>query len=208
LEFFVPRPLRPVDRDNPGDTEDLLEMALVNESAHIPSARADIDVLMRQFPLFSTGSRKGVRGVDLVGHGGDRFWLIELKAQPGKGYGESPLRALLECLIYSAVADESAKDIRRELLQKFNREHLRGRAGMMIAAPTDYWVKWEPNAATGDWWHEFERLIQGIQVWLDAPIEVVDLGDVSPVIDDQGRSRLSNPISVQSVTYPLQPHEK
>ena len=199
--FFVSRPATRLERDSPRNTEDLLEIALACEATQIPCVGGDIDILMRQFPLFSKGSRKGVKAVDLVGHGGDRFWLIELKAQPGEGYGESPLRALLECLIYSAIVEVSSDDIRRELHEKFDRTQLHAGAGMMIAAPAEYWTRWQPNAATGDWWLEFERLIQELQDRMDTPIEVVDLGHLYPVIDDEGIARLNGPISAQSVEY-------
>ena len=72
LKYFVDRIDHPVSRDKPGIAEDLLEMALVNDAATVEVNSGPVDVLMRQFPLIGKGSRRGVKAVDLVGHGNDR----------------------------------------------------------------------------------------------------------------------------------------
>jgi hypothetical protein len=204
-EFFLVRQDTPIDREpSPSMREDLLEMAMVNDSASLDVGGVQVDVLMRQFPLFSSGSRKGLKGVDLVGHGGDRFWIIELKVPATKGYGQTPLRALLECLIYCAIAEANARDVRRELHTRYNREHVFSRPGLVIAAPTGYWQKWTPNPVTGDWWSEYTRLLEGLSAALDTPLMAIDLGDVSYIIDEDGYPRLDDqptsiPVHYESV---------
>ena len=199
-EFFVERETRLIRRKDPKSTEDLLEMALVNSHAQLPTRSGDVTVLMRQFPLFSSGSRKGVRAVDLVGHHEHRFWVIELKAQPSDVYGESPARALLEGLIYAAVVEANNIEVAEELRVKFDLEHRHPRPGIMIAAPSAYWRKWTPTPVTGEWWIQYTRLAAELSESIDTPIAITDIGDAVPNLS-QGVPRLDYEIQGHPVTY-------
>lgn len=201
-EFFLVREDTPIDRKpSLGMREDLLEMAMVNDSASLDVGGVQIDVLMRQFPLFSSGSRKGLRGVDLVGHGGDRFWIIELKVPATKGYGQTPLRALLECLIYCAVVEANVEAIRSGLRSRYGCHHDFVRPGMVVAAPTGYWRKWTPNSVTGEWWYEYARLLDGLGTALDTPLYAIDFGTVGYIVDTDGRPRLTGHLESNAVRY-------
>ena len=201
LEYFVARRRRGVTGASSSMREDRLEMALVGEPAVLDVWGDRIDVLMRQFPLFSSGSRRGLRAVDLVGHGGGRFWLIELKVLASKGYGQTPLRALLECLIYCAVIEANIEDIRNELATKYGRDHRFERPGVIIAAPSGYWCKWHPNGTTGEWWGEYTRLLDGLSSGLRTPMAVIDLGDVTYVVDHAGHPLLVGELTSVPVAF-------
>lgn len=199
-EFFVERRSRRIRRKDPKPTEDILEMALVNSHAQLPIRSGDVTVLMRQFPLFSSGSRKGVRAVDLVGHHEHRLWVIELKAQPSDEYGESPARALLEGLIYAAVVEANNTEVAEELRLKFDLEHRHPRPGIMIAAPSAYWMKWTPTPVTGEWWIQYTRLAAELSESIDTPIAMTDIGDVVLNLS-HSVPRLDHEIKGHPVTY-------
>lgn len=202
LAFFVDRKDAPIARESTdGMREDLLEMALINDAATIDVGDVQINLLMRQFPLFSKGSRRGLKAVDLVGHGGNRFWAIELKVPAGKGYGETPLRALLESLIYCAVVEANADDIRNELASKYNREHNYLRPGLIVAAPTGYWRQWTPKPAIGDWWIDYTNHLEDLGIALEVPFAAIDLGDISHAVDTNGTPHIQGRLESVPVHY-------
>lgn len=125
-----------------------------------------------------------------------RFWVGELKTKPP----ETPLRALLEALIYAAVVEANYEHIAQEMLE-------RGwptgspRPGLLIAAPTRYWEAWRPNSRIGDWWSPYKSLTASLANRLERPVETVGLGPVSHRTGADKWPHLDGEIGCQAVEY-------
>ena len=156
-------------------------MALANDQAVLALSEEQVDVLMYQFPLYTTGGPAGTRGIDLVGHShqSGRIWVIEVKVMPKGGRGQTPLRGLYEGLIYAAIVEANHQAIAAELgSAQFLRTSATIRPGVIVAAPSNYWSKWKADGHTGDWWPMYAEVVGRISESLETPIEIIDLGDV------------------------------
>jgi hypothetical protein len=200
--YFVERTGRPPQSDDERRGEERLSMALVNDGVSLPVGAETIDVLMYEFPLFTTGGKKGVRAVDLVGHaeGTNRFWVAELKVPRGSGYGETPLRALYETLIYAAVVEANMEHIGAEL-EGLGRRVDFERPGLLVAAPEPYWRKWTPNPRIGNWWDLYRSVAEALGQRLETPLETVSLGEISYMITADRRPRVVGEVECRKVTY-------
>lgn len=200
--YFVARTGQPPQGDIETRREERLAMALANDEAAISVDGETIEMLTYAFPLYTTGGPKGIRAVDLVGHAPltGRFWVVELKIAARSGYGETPLRALYEALIYAAVVEANADHVASEL-KTMGRgvEHLR--PGILVAAPTEYWQRWRPNPRIGDWWSPYSTITGLLAETLGTPVEIVDLGRVSFQIGPDGRPLLDGELNCKRVRY-------
>lgn len=205
--YFIPRPGRPPQSDDARRREEWLAMALWNEAARLSVLGETVDVLMYSFPLYTTGGPTKMRGVDLVGHAFEtgRFWVIELKVEARMGagakrpYGETPLRALYEALVYGAVVEANMAEIATEMREQ-GRDVEHSKPGLLIAAPDEYWETWRPNPRIGGWWTEFQRITVALSQRLGTPIAVVSLGPISqtPI---NGLPTLTGALDCRSVSY-------
>ena len=161
-------------------------MALVNDGARVTVGNEAVDLVMYAFPLYAAGGIERIRGVDLVGHsaGARRFWVVELKVAARAGYGESPLRALYEALIYGAVVESNMSYIRDELKEQ-SRQVEYDRPGLLIAAPGEYWGRWAPNKRIGDWWTPFAATTSQLAERLNTAVATISLGDITYRFDEQ-----------------------
>ena len=179
--YFKPRTGFPTSGRIGNRYEEYLCMALANDHAVIPIDAEQIDILMYQFPLYTKGGPRGMRGVDVVGHSHQqgRFWVIEAKVKSENGRGQTPLRALYEGLIYAAIVEANHKKISEELAsEQFLRESVFPRPGIVVTAPSNYWRRWTADKRTGDWWPVYTELVSQLSDRLRTPIEVIDLGEV------------------------------
>ena len=201
--YFVHRAGAPSSGTPTNRREEHLAMALANEGASLAAGAETANVLAYAFPLFSSGPSAGVRGVDLVGHSSDteRFWVIELKVAQSAGRGDSPLRALFEVLIYSAVVEANQDYISRELGDRYGRTWSQRRPGMVVAAPSAYWKRWAPSRRTGDWWSEFARAVGELSARFETPIAILDIGDVDFESGVGARPHLRGQVECRRVSY-------
>lgn len=203
FRYFVERSGRPAQDVDERRGEERLAMALVNDQASLSVAGENVEMIMYAFPLYTRGGPHGIRGIDLVGHadGPRRFWVVELKVAAKTGYGETPLRALYEALVYGAVVEANQAVIASELSEQARRmEHLR--PGLLIAAPDEYWERWAPNERIGDWWTHYCSIATALSKQLETPLETVSLGRIHYEIDAKGRPRIAGRLDGRPVDYP------
>lgn len=211
-EFFVERTGRPPQGTNETRREERLAMALVNDATSITVDGETVELLTYAFPVFSSGGPERIRAADLVGHvsgagtsgtwksDAGRFWVVELKVAARSGYGETPLRALYEALIYGAVVEANMAYIAAEL-ENMGRKVQHQRPGLMIAASTEYWDRWTPNDRIGDWWTPYHSLTTALCGQLATPLETLSLGRISYGIGLDGRARVEGEADCRPVVY-------
>lgn len=200
--YFVERTGRPPQTLKESRREEWLAMALANPQAQLALTGETVELLMYALPLYTSGGPKGIRGVDLVGYASEtrRFWVVELKAAGTSGYGETPLRALFETLIYGAVVESNMARIADELADQERRVD-RLRPGLLIAAPDDYWERWQPNRRIGDWWSVYQAITTAVSEHLDTPLITVSLGQITYLLDIEGRPTVDGVIDCRPVEY-------
>lgn len=177
-------------------------MALANDNVSVGVDGETVDVLMYAFPLYSSGGPRGIRAVDIVGHASEthRFWVVELKVAAKAGYGETPLRALYEALIYGSVVEANMAHIAGELA-RFGRKSEYQRPGLLIAAPEEYWRRWTPNERIGNWWSPYRSTADALSEQLETPLEIVSLGRVNYKADGQALPRVDGVLECEPVKY-------
>ena len=178
-------------------------MALANDQVAVAVGDETVDLLMYAFPLYSSGGPRRIRGIDLVGHAPTthRFWVVELKVEANSsGYGETPLRALYEALIYGAVVESNLAHIAGEL-DGFGRKVDLQRPGLLITAPKQYWERWTPNNRIGDWWSPYRSITEALSEHLQTPLETLSLGRVTYKVDADGMPRLDGLLECEPVRY-------
>jgi hypothetical protein len=201
--YFVEHSGRPPQGEDERRREERLAMALVNDQASLSAGGEAINLLMYAFPLYTSGGPRGTRAVDLVGYATEtrRFWVAELKiAANSKRYGQTPLRALYEALVYGAIVEANMAHITSELEdQGRSAGHLR--PGLVITAPDDFWERWTPNPRIGDWWTPYRSITRALSEEFQTPLATVALGRVSYKVDDAGKPRLGGQLECRAVDY-------
>lgn len=202
FRYFVERAGRPPQDERAFRREERLAMALTNDQVSLTLGSETVELLMYAFPLFTSGGPKRIRGVDLVGHAPktQRFWVVELKVEANSGYGETPLRALYEALIYGAVVEANMDYITGEL-DGFGRKVDQQRPGLLITAPEQYWERWAPNRRIGDWWSPYRSITEALSDQLKTPLETLSLGRVTYKVDANGMPRLDGLAECELVRY-------
>lgn len=196
--YFLERTKPPQSKDNRRG-EQRLAMALARASATVTVGGESVDLLGYAFPLFTTGGKSLVSDVDLIGHSqsSNRLWAIELKAR----HKETPVRALFEVLIYSAVIEANLSEIHAEL-ESWERAIGATRPGMLIAAPSEYWDGWQATPRMGDWWGPYQEVTVALSHRLGAPLETVSLGQIWFENGEDGWPRLVGEFACAPVAYP------
>lgn len=200
--YFVERTGQPPQDEKKNRREERLAMALANDQVSLTLGSESIEVLMYAFPLYTSGGPRRIRGVDLVGYAPNtrRFWVVELKVETNSGYGETPLRALYEALIYGAVVEANMARIAEEL-ESQGRKVEHPRPGLLITAPEQYWERWTPNKRIGDWWTPYCSITQALSDQLETPLETLSLGSVTYKVDANGMPRLDGLAECEPVKY-------
>lgn len=160
--------------------EEHLAIGLVDDRSSLTLGYDTIQLLYYQLPLKAADSDLGVGKVDLFGHSvaTSAPWVIELKVKPAKGRGDTPLRALLEALTYSAVLEANWPHLTKEASAEFGITIATGCPDLIIAATRTYWTEWRTSLASGNWLKAFSSLIDELERRLNRTIRLVDLGDV------------------------------
>ena len=138
-----------------------------------------------QFPLKSQQS-DDIGKVDLLGVTDQaQLMVIELKVKrrADSDRGDTPVKAMMQGLRYSAVIEANLAVIRREAEEHFGVKIAERAPSVQILAPRAWWCGWlELNGSTrkvaGCWETEFAKLAGDVKEKLDIAVECVALDDV------------------------------
>jgi len=161
-----------------------------------PLAIGDESVVVVDYevPLAARQTDEGVGDIDLLGVGSNslRPWIIELKVGASS---ESPYRALLQALRYSAMLDANRRQISGEVKARTGAWP----AVLAVAADHEYWDRWQrESVAAGDWMPVLRRLAAGITGSLGRDVVFVDLGSVEWTVID-GAAQLASPLDIRVI---------
>lgn len=126
----------------------------------------ELHILDYQLPLKARRTDSGVGKVDLFGiTGSGQAAIIELKAAKG---GDTPLRALLEGLAYTAIVQANVATLRQEVQQRYDLTIATDVPSLFVMAPEEYWSAFRARLAGRDWEDRLralaERIMQGTGV--------------------------------------------
>jgi hypothetical protein len=146
--------------------EEHLMIALFCAGSLLRPDGSHVQVIDYQTPLKAKQSDRigKLDGLALLPDGG--LCLMELKA-PKDGRGDSPLRALLECLAYAAVVQANRGQFVSELkaLARPGSRYVGFvdlPSTLLVMGPRSWWTAWEECTAAGDWKPPLKSLSEGI----------------------------------------------
>jgi len=172
--YFVKRSGKPATERRRNKDAEHVGAALVRhcrsagEGIALPGEAGRIELLDYQVRV-KTGAldepaTKGIGRVDLLGLLGDRLAVVRLRyLEPSAtrcGVGDTPLRALLEGLAYSAVVAANAKAISGEILERFGHSVAEAPPALIVLGSPRYWTLCRKREAQkgAAWIKELERL--------------------------------------------------
>jgi hypothetical protein len=138
---------------------------------------------------------KGIGRVDLIGLSEDRLCVVKLRVlEPGatrSGVGDTPLRALVEGLAYSAIAEANRAELSEEITERFKRSVGDSAPLLILLASPRYWELCRKREAQkgAAWIKEMERLSQEIETEIGVTVRFASLaldGDPGWSYDEQG----------------------
>jgi hypothetical protein len=113
--------------------------------------------------------------IDLLGLLDDgRVCIVELKAPDG--FGDSPLRALIEGLSYAAVLEANRAMFDEELIARYPGAAPGTAFVVVLLGPTSWWQAWETSHAAGTWKQPFNELCAALETRLGVTIACAALG--------------------------------
>ncbi len=161
--------------------EEHLAVALTNRTLDFPDGRP-VRLVDYQVPLKARQGDAGLGKVDIFGVDTDgRHVIVELKIAGESGRSDTPLRAVLEGLTYSAVLlanreaiDEELDGIDECICTSADSGTVRAQR-ILVAGPTDYWRQWDDFEG---WLESANQVLGPIADGVGASIEFVDLGAI------------------------------
>jgi hypothetical protein len=189
--YFVKRSGKPATERRRNKDAEHVCAALVRhcraggESLVLPGEEARIDLL--DFHLrVKTGAidepaTKGIGRIDLLGLVDDRLAVLRLRyLDPSAtrcGVGDTPLRALLEGLAYSAIVAANADAISGEILERFGRSASETPPLLVLLGSPRYWELCRKREAQkgAAWIKELERLAGEIEASSGVGVRYVSL---------------------------------
>ena len=178
-----------------GRHEENLMMALFNEGSMQLPGGDHVWILDYQTPLCARRS-DGAGKIDATGlTPRGSLCLMELKS-PRDNKGDSPLRALLECLSYAAAERSNHADIVAEIGAHPERRHfdkfVDGRSTVLVFGPKTWWDYWVDLGPAGVWRPPLEDLSEYLARELNIDIAFGALEGFEFTPDDHG-TRLRQP---------------
>ena len=117
--------------------------------------------------------------LDMVGvTSSDRLAVVRLRMMPAKSTkGDTPLRALLEGLAQTAVADAWQESLGAQILEKFERTISSGPPMLMVLANNRYWEIYRKRSlkSAGPWMAAMKRLGAEVEQSLNIPVTFASL---------------------------------
>ena len=160
--------------------EEHLAVALYNASRDgaafaLPDGRP-LAIINYQTPLKARQGDRGVGKVDLFGVADG--WLpciVELKVAGG----DTPLRAILECLAYCAMVEANASEIASEAAEQHGLALSSPRPVLVVMAPDDYWTAFLGHPRAGRWLSGVRGLVAGLRDALGLEVHLLALLDAA-----------------------------
>ena len=154
--------------------EEHLALAIFNQhrppsaGLQIPDGE-ELHILEYQLPLKARRSDAGVGKVDLLGiTASGQAAIVELKAAQG---GDTPLRALVEGLAYTAIIEANLAGLREEVQQRYSRTMTTDTPRLIVMAPEEYWARFRARLAAASWENQLravaDRIAEGTGVAVD-----------------------------------------
>lgn len=182
-DFFLPHSGTVAGPSN--RIEEHLVIALVNDDVTIEVDEERIRLLDYQVPLKARQGDSSAGKCDLVGYGADgRLWVIELKVRTGTGRGDTPLRALIEALTYSAVLEANWPALASEVSDRFGLDVTGERPQIAVTVTSRYWEGWHTSPASGDWLKALDELGVSLEADRGRRIVFLEIGDIAPLVVD------------------------
>jgi len=152
-------------------------------------------ILDHQVPLKARQTDRGVGKIDLVGvTDRGRFMVIEVKVAPDRasGRGDTPVMALMEGLLYAAIAWANVDAIAAEAKKCFGTTIEKEPPVVQILADSAWWRGWlqmtgSTRKAAGDWEASFTHLVRAVENRLGLAIQCLALEDASLTLGLEGR---------------------
>lgn len=133
----------------------------------------ELHILEYQLPLKARRSDLSVGKADLFGiTGSGQAAVIELKAARG---GDTPLRALLEGLAYTAIVQANLATLRKEVQQRYSRTITADTPRLIVMAPDDYWSRFRSRRGTKGWENQLQTLADRILLEIGVAVDFVAL---------------------------------
>jgi hypothetical protein len=127
-----------------------------------------------QVPLTPHQSDSGVGKVDLLGvDHSSALVLVELKVD--RKQPDTPLRAFVEVLAYSAIVEANQQALSSEVEAVAGVRLSSSPPKLLVAGPSAYWSQFKP---TIQWLHPVEALCDSIAQRLGIHVVFADLGSV------------------------------
>lgn len=146
-------------------------------------------ILDYQFPLKARRNDTGVGKVDLLGViDRSTVAVIELKhTEPdAAGWGDTPLRALLELLVYCAIVEANLGDITMEMTPSQILRPVQGLA-MLVVGSAGYWQRWQGCLPAGDWQPPVAAFARAVSPAVVVPVSFLSLNDPTFEMGDRAR---------------------
>jgi hypothetical protein len=89
---------------------------------------------------------------------------------------DTPMRALLEGLAYSAIVEGNAAAFRPEIVGLCQRTTVSDRPEILVVAPTVYWSMWQSKASASGWEERFHSLCSRLARALGTSMRLIDIG--------------------------------
>lgn len=167
----------------------------------------DYQVRVKTGPIDDPAT-KGIGRIDLIGvTSEERLAVLKMRVlEPNAtrcGVGDTPLRALLEGLAYTAIAEANQEALRQEIAERFGRTISAEPPLLCLLASQSYWRLCRKREAQkgAAWIKEMERLAQVIEAEVGPSVRYLGLELTSdpgwaytedgPVIDGEARLRIS-----------------
>ena len=178
-------------------SEKVVAKAIFNAPGHLVVGSSQVRIVDYEFPLRRSRSDEGVGEIDLVGiePSRARLWIIELKVLDNM---DTPLKALLQGLRYSAIVDANQAEIMREALELFQVD-LEWPAAVAVAADAPYWQKIIDTPRAGDWLVALKDLNGSLTERLGIDIRLLDVGDLQVETGTDGKAQLRQPVAVKEL---------
>jgi hypothetical protein len=157
-------------------TEDHLAIALcdLDDTAQL-STTERLTLLDYQVPMKARQTDAGVGKVDIVAAtASGRIAVVELKVTTNTSTGDTPLRALIESLVYYAIVEANASDMSAEIADTYGIHTAADRSHLVVVGPPSYWLTWPTEALTA-----ISTLLDRSANALDMNLWFVDLGGIN-----------------------------
>ena len=179
------------------NSEKVRAKAIFNSPLPLVVGSSQVRIVDYEVPLRSSLSDEGVGEIDLVGIDTDldRLWIIELKVFDNM---DTPLKALLQGLRYSAIVDASQAAITLEALGRFDAD-LQWPAVIAVAGDNAYSEKMIGTPKAGDWLTALKVLSGSLAERLRIDIRLLDLGDLQVEIGTDGKAHLRQAASTKEL---------